>query len=174
MTAFEYEIESQFGQSAYTTPDEFQEFVIQHVIENTLIQFNDGSPIVLKNGLVKLGHETSVTFELSETPQSIESLVVKNSSFKDISRNQSALMVIKKGFSKDQFRLDRNNDHTASLIVDNSKFNLFITIKEKKSNVPLLFITGAALLIGFSLYFSYYYYKKLKINSSQKNNVLNG
>ena len=171
LTAFEYEIESHFGESSYATPEEFQELVIQHVSERLSIQFNDGSPVILKNGMVKLGHETSVTFKLSETPQSIESLVVKNSSFNDIPRNQSALIVLKKGFAKDQFTLDRKNDHTAVLSVQNSKFNLVIPTEEKKINFSL-FILGAALVMGCSLYFLYNNDKKSKFKSSLINDIV--
>ncbi|MCF8244262.1 MAG: hypothetical protein K9J37_05610 [Saprospiraceae bacterium] len=48
---------------------------------------------------MQLGHETSVVFELAGVPENFSEISVKNSSFKDISRNQSALIVLKKGFA---------------------------------------------------------------------------
>jgi len=123
LTAFEYEVEAHFGKSAYTTPEEFRELVIQILQENLEIRFND-ELIELQNGVVKLGHETSVTFEVVGIPEVIEFLELTNRGFDDIAYNQSILMVVKKGFSSNQFILDKSNAHTAKLEVGDTQFEL--------------------------------------------------
>ena len=91
MTAFEYEVEQHFGKDAFATPEEFRDLVIKHVQENMFIKFNNMDEVVLKNGNVKLGHETSVVFEIEGTPETVNNLTVKNSSFSKIYHNQSGL-----------------------------------------------------------------------------------
>lgn len=93
LTGFEYEIHQNFGKDSYATPEEFQELVIKHVKDNVSILFDESNNVVLKNGLVRLGHETNVIFEVKGVPGNFEEVKFKNSSFKDISRNQSALII---------------------------------------------------------------------------------
>lgn len=153
LTAYEYEIEQHFGENSYATPEEFQELVLQHVQEHISILFNDTHAVALENGMVKLGHETSVVFEVVGTPETIHSLDVKNSSFSDISRNQGTLIVLKEGFSKDQFILNDANKHTAVLKVSGSKFELVSSVQEKTQYSFLIF--GGALLVLSIIYFAY-------------------
>ncbi len=133
LTAFEYEVEYHFGAESYATPEEFQELVIQHVQKQTSIYANEIDQVQLLDGVVKLGHETSVTFKLTGIPSELKLLELTNASFKEIPRNQSALMLLKKGFEKNQFRLDRNNQHKARLKISESKFELEKFVAEKTS-----------------------------------------
>ncbi|WP_020538604.1 DUF6702 family protein [Lewinella cohaerens] len=153
LTAFEYEVEKHFGESSYASPEEFQALVIKHVQENTSILFNGTNAAVLQNGQVKLGHETSVSFEVKSTPEDFQSLAVKNSSFSDISRNQGALIVLKEGFAKDQFILNNSNEHTAKLEVRDAKFEL-ITPTQEKAQFPFLILAGALLVLSL-IYFAF-------------------
>ena len=159
LTAFEYEIENHYGKGSYTSPEEFQGLAIKHLQGNISILFNDINAVKLKNGLVKLGHETSVTFEVDGAPESLQSLVVKNSSFSNLSRNQSALIVLKEGFSNDQFTLNNNNDHTVELQVKDAKFELVIPAQSNTKGIVLIFAT--ILLVITLLYFAY---RKLRTN----------
>ena len=129
LTAFEYEIENQYGQNAYTTPEEFQELVLDHVKENIFIKINQEGPVKIRNSQVKIGHETHVFFEMEDIPKDIYNIAIKNSSFKNITRNQSALVILKNGVSKDQFVLDGSNRHSIELAVDHSKFTIVSNAK---------------------------------------------
>ncbi len=143
LTACEYEVDTHFGKNAFATAEAFQDLLEQHVQENILIQFNGMKAATLQNGVVKLGHETSIIFQLSEVPRKINSLKIRNTSFASIARNQSALMVIKKDFEKDQFVLDNSNDHTANFKMLDTKFELLD--ESPKQRQKTLFI-GAGLL----------------------------
>lgn len=153
LTAFEYEIESHFGESSYTTPEEFQKLVIQYTQENISILFNKENQAILRGGIVKLGHETSVIFEVVGTPESIQSLKVKNSSFSNISRNQSALIVLKDGYAKEQFVLNDSNMHTADLKLKNAKIVLVKPSEENSNDFILIFAIGCLVLA--ILYFGF-------------------
>ena len=122
LTAFEYEIESNYGKDAYSTPEEFRDLVIDHVKKHVSVEFNQLAAVAIQNAYVKLGHETNVVFELTDVPKLINSVRVKNNCFEDINRNQSALIILKEGMAQDQFVLDQSNDHTTTLQVAHSKF----------------------------------------------------
>jgi len=122
LTAFQQEVRMHFAETPYKTPEEFQQMVLEHIKNNVDISFNDGSKITLGQGMVKLGHETKVVFEVFGIPSDLQSIHVKNATFKDIGRSQSALFVFKDGFSKDQFILNNDNEHTLQLKVSGNKF----------------------------------------------------
>ncbi|TXF87650.1 hypothetical protein FUA23_18260 [Neolewinella aurantiaca] len=151
LTALEYEVETHFGKDSYATPEEFMELVLRHVKEHTSIVFNGTDAAELRNGRVKLGHESSVVFEVAGTPETLQSLMVKNTSFSEISRNQSALIVLKDGFSKDQFTLNNKNGHTVELQVNDAEFELVAAAEESNTNYLLALVGGLvlALAIGF-------------------------
>lgn len=152
LTAFQYEVKYHFGDSAYATPKEFQDLVLELVKENILIKFNDAN-IRLDSGIVRLGHETNVVFKVSGTPKDIETLFVKNGTFSHVSRNQSALILLKKGFQKEQFILNFKNEHTVKLIATDDKF-ILDTPQDKTQAYLLIFaLIGLALVIAvFSFY----------------------
>lgn len=122
LTAFQYEIGTHFVETPYKSPEEFQKMVLEHIKNNLEIRFNDGKAISLRQGMVKLGHETKVVFEVVGIPSEIRSVYIKNTAFKDISRNQNAFLLFKDGFAKDQFVLNQANAHTLQLNVSGNAF----------------------------------------------------
>jgi hypothetical protein len=131
LTAFEYEIENQYGDSAYTTPKEFKTLVINYLHDNVSILLNNSQFIGLQNGMVKLGHETSVTYQLTSPLDSIENLTFHNGSFRNIPRNNNLVFILKDGFSKDQFILNNENNQTIKL---QTKGNQFVLVKPRKKS----------------------------------------
>ena len=166
LTAFEYEIENHFGISAYSTPEEFQDLVVPHMTKHILIRTNENKIAKLKNGIVKLGHETSVTFEVMEIPSTFNGIIVTNSSFQTIPRNQSALIVLKKGFDKNQFKLDNNNNHTANLIVNNSKFEMVTAFVEASRFYQSLSMVLGGVLISTFLFIFYWRNRNRKVQTT--------
>jgi hypothetical protein len=157
LTGFEYEIHQNFGENSYATPEEFQELVMKHVQENISILFDESNNVVLKNGIVRLGHETNVIFEVKGVPENFKAVEFKNSSFKDISRNQSALIILKKGVTQKQFVLNNANQHTANLILKDLQLVSLNPTTKKAMVTPNLYI-GIALLVilGFWIYLNNY------------------
>lgn len=151
LTAFEYVVEERFGADAYATPEEFRELVVDYVTENVSVRYNDAELAPLKDGGVKLGHEASVTFRVTGIPEDARSLAVSNTTFSNISRNQSALMVLKEGFAKKQFMLDNTNAHTAKLKLSNADFVLVAPGAERSAYLfPLLLIVALlAAVLGY-------------------------
>lgn len=95
---------------------------VEHLKNNLSIRIDGKEVFLLENAHVQLGHETSVVFELTGVPENFSKIAVKNSSFKDISRNQSALVILKKGFAQKQFILNDANGHLVDLEAEGTSF----------------------------------------------------
>ncbi|KAG1658329.1 hypothetical protein GQR58_023086 [Nymphon striatum] len=96
--------------------------VIEHIKNNLQLSFNDSQNITLGKGDVRLGHETKVVFQVFGIPSDIKSVLVKSTVFDDIHRSQSALVLLKEGFNKEQFVLNDANNHTMELQVNGNEF----------------------------------------------------
>jgi hypothetical protein len=143
LVAFQQEIRTHFAETPYQTPEEFQQMVLEHIKSNLDITLNESQAITLSHGIVKLGHETKVVFEVSGMPLDIHSLLVKNSIFKDIHKSKSALVILKAGFKKEHFVLSDENNHTLKLVVDQNKFVL-----ETRNKASFLSFSVLMILIG--------------------------
>lgn len=165
LTAFEYVVEEHFGLSAYATPEEFQELVVNYMRDHIAIQFNGTHPAILRNGMVKLGHETNVVFELAGLPETIKSLSLENKSFKDIARNQSVLAIYKEGFSRNQFTLDNTNNHSVILRAGQAGFEA-VERDETWARTYLL-LPGILLVVSFFFFFVYQQGWGKKLNVSR-------
>ncbi|MDP5106877.1 MAG: hypothetical protein NWQ31_11985 [Polaribacter sp.] len=122
LTAFQQVIKTNFAETPYKTPEEFQQMVIEHIKNNLTITFNGNQNIAFSKGIVKLGHETKVVFEILGVPLDIKTVLIKNSTFKDIYKNQSGMLLLKSGFKKEHFILNNKNNHTLKLIADVDQF----------------------------------------------------
>lgn len=136
LTAYEYEVNLNYGEEAFKTPEEFKELVIQHVKTNISIYIDGGERQVLENAQVSLGHETNVVFFLENFPSDFTTIIISNSSFQDISRNQSALVLLKSGFEKQQFVLNNANNHLAMLEKNGLRFEYRTPEKKPENKSP--------------------------------------
>lgn len=146
LTAFEYEVEAHFGKDAFATPQAFEELVLQHLQNTISIHFNDGNLANLTSGQVALGHETNVVFTVSGVPKKMDQIEVINTAFADIHRNQSALIVLKKGVEKKQFMLDATNNHMIRLAFDEHTLREVQQAGMSVSSISIGVLTGVALL----------------------------
>ena len=149
LTAFEYEVEASFGKEAYDTPEAFQALVLAHVKKNLAISFDGSEQVNIDNGFINLGHETNVVLEVIGVPETFKALTIKNTSFKDIHRNQSALVILKKGVAQDQFVLDKSNGHTADLLISQDKF-ILVSKASIGGKMMLMFVVIFAFILTFA------------------------
>jgi len=122
LTAFDHIIKVNYPPDSFKSAEEFQALVLAHLKENIQVTFNEDEVVTLQNGGVKLGHETIAVFEVVGVPKEIQSVYVKNSGFETISRNQNTLVVLKKGFEKNRFTLNKKNAHALHLQIVDKKF----------------------------------------------------
>lgn len=115
LTAFEYEVEQRYGADAYDSPEAFEQLVAD-VVRTSVTVEADGAPAVSFGApVVRLGHETSVSFPLEGLPAGVQRLRVRNASFEHVGHHRSALVIVADGVDKEQFALQANNDFAVDL-----------------------------------------------------------
>lgn len=141
LSAFESEIEYSYHKGAYKTPTEFEELVIEHFQKKSFLVVN-GDTIKFLNPQVSLGHETTLFAELSEIPNDIESMQIKNAIFGDISHSICEVIITLNGIPQKQFLLTSENKHEAMLRLE---IGTWVMIENEH---PLFIFTKSALIIS--------------------------
>lgn len=169
LTAFQHEVRTHFSETPYETPEEFQQMVLEHMMNNLHFSFNGGEEVTLSHGVVKLGHETKVVFEVFGIPSVINSVLVKNTAFKDIHKNQSALFLFKEGFNKEQFLLNNANNHALALEVSGNKFMEVAQSRAGFSESGLFVVAFPLILVALAFVTGL---KPVRVISNKKNETL--
>jgi len=157
LTAFQQEVRNHYAATPYKTPEEFSSMVIDHVQSNVIITTSGEKMVTLKEGKVKLGHETSVYFQIDGLNSDFKELSVINTSFSDILRSQSALILLKKDFDKKQIMLNKSNDYAVTVITSDNRFEEFQHITKIGGRQTLYIITSVmGVLVILLLIFAYY------------------
>lgn len=146
LTAFQHEVQTHFSETPYQSPEEFQVMVLEHVKNNLRIRFNE-MDITFGKGIVQLGHETKVVFEIFGIPRDIQTVQIKNTAFQDIHKNQSALVLLKKHFNKEHFVLNGANNHTLKLYVEGETFKILETTQSNNTIFNLGCILGGIFMV---------------------------
>lgn len=155
-SALEYEIKKTFGADSYKSKEEFDKLVLKHFRNNLDLVANTKDKLTLNSDRVKIGHESQVLFKISGMPKDLQSITIKNSSFKDIYHHQSALMVFKNGFEKKQFLLNNENNNTLKLKADSNNWVLASNMDFKLPNsLKIIGLAGILLVLGFLFYSVY-------------------
>lgn len=153
LTAFQYEIKNKYTANSYKTPEEFKNLVVKHLLENISIICDDNKKIQLENLAVKLGHGTKVSFKVSGMPVSFNTISIKNTSFQNLTKSQSALIILKKGISKEQFILNETNNHTLKLNIKGSNFKHVVDTSFEDNNKGYLTWILSGLLVIIIIFF---------------------
>jgi hypothetical protein len=172
MTAFEYEVHYMFGDKSYATPEEFEELVIKHVKDNFSAIGDDSIPLELTTGQVRLGHETSVYFQLPNMSSDVEQLEIINTTFADINRNQTALVFAPKGVKPIQLKLDSKNNHSTAIKRENETWSFTIARDNLSSMAGYLpyMIGGMSFLL--SILWGTTRFKNKQSGSTYKNSLM--
>ncbi|SFW20868.1 DUF6702 family protein [Cellulophaga fucicola] len=149
LTAFQQEIRLHYADTPYKTPEEFKQMVLDHLKKNVSFVFNGSNTITLSNGFVQLGHETKVVFTVEGVPAKQTKLLVKNTAFTDVYKSKSALVILKKGFTKERFVLNEANKHRLELRAQDTNFVLSTTQEASIFSYQNLFVILCITGIGF-------------------------
>lgn len=114
LDAFRKEVRLHFSKTPYTTPEEFNEQLLNHISATLSINAENKS-VSLGDGTVSLGHETSVVFTQIKLPKSAKQVVLTNGAVKDIYRHTTKLIVTPLGAEKQSFILNKSNNFTATI-----------------------------------------------------------
>ncbi|MCB4797728.1 hypothetical protein [Neotamlana laminarinivorans] len=121
LTAFQTIVHDEFGEKSYKTADEFKDLVFQLLKDNQEL-YLDNKIITLKNQKVKLGHETIVLYQVN-MPNSLNTISYKNDVFKNIYKSKMAFLVLKNDVKKELFYLNKDNNYSINLQLNNNQFN---------------------------------------------------
>jgi hypothetical protein len=160
LTAFEGEIDYQFGKNAYKSPEAFQLLVIKYFQNNCLVIMNDDT-VKLIHPTVMLGHETTLFAELLNAPNKFNSIYIKNTLFKDMPSNMCEIILTLKGLTQKQYILDEGNKHEVKLSTENNKWTVVKAPNWSYKNPNLLF--GVVLFLVVSAIITIAIRKKKKI-----------
>ncbi|MDF9799310.1 hypothetical protein OKW21_004573 [Catalinimonas alkaloidigena] len=150
MTAFQYEVRNAYGDDSYASPEEFNQLLVNHLKEHIALQLNKEN-VTLENGLVRLGHATTVAFELSGVPEAVEEVFVENRGFENIHHSQIIFSIVKEELDKFQFILNEENNFQISLSLEDNQILLAETSWNSKWAFGAISIVVAGLL-GFLFY----------------------
>lgn len=161
MTAFQYEVRNAYGDDSYATPDEFNQLLLKHMKEQVQLKVN-GKELTLKNGLVKLGHATTVAFEIPDFPDEVEEVFVKNTGFENINNSYVVFSIVKNEIDKSSFILSEVNDYKINVVLQNHE----VLIAEIPGNSLWRSIVGASIIIGSFIYLVHMSSSKKEFNHS--------
>ncbi|WP_147383190.1 DUF6702 family protein [Pontibacter oryzae] len=150
LTAFQQEVRYTYGEDSYTSPEEFNKLVIKHLKDKVSLNIN-GREVALGNGLVKLGHATTVAFKLSGVPADVSEVYVKNAGFQDIHHSQVVFSVVKNELGRKQFILSEENNYQAHLALEGNQIELVKT-SDRATSLTWLLVPGIALMLMLGLY----------------------
>ena len=147
LSGFEYVVNNTYGDEAFATPKEFEELVFE-LISKRLRLTADGIAVDIKNPKMKLGHEGMVVYQVT-MPDDFETVEIKNNFFQSIHKSKSSFVVLKNGVNRELFSLEKNNDYTVNLKLEENAFALQNTGAYTASisdNIIVLIATGLTIL----------------------------
>ena len=151
LTAFQQEVNYVNGEGAYPSPEEFQDLVLQLFKSRFSFVLNNNDTIKFKNSKVLLGHETKIVAEISNLPEEVNHIYLKNALFKDLHNSQSVAIFLLDGFPEEKFTLQRDNQHELNIILEDKKW---VVPTAKSDDIPLKYLPYLiTLIIGGLLLF---------------------
>ena len=114
LTGVEAQINETYSPDAYKTAEEFQQLANEHFIKSLTLSIND-QPIKVVNPNVQLGHGTQFSAEAQGIGDTVESIDLINTFFKDLHGNRMTVVLLSDQFPKTQYTLSDSNQHQLSL-----------------------------------------------------------
>jgi len=154
LSACQYELKNSYPDINIDSLDanRFQALLLQHLKET--IQIKCGSYVgELTNGMIILGHQTDVRFDVIGMPKKVTSLEIKQLGFGTLKNHSCILKVIAKSCDLGTFILQDDNNFSVVLEVKNS--GLIEKVSGKSVSHWWFFISVACSAGFVFLYFTY-------------------
>lgn len=114
LTGVEAQINETYSTNAYKTAEEFQQLANEHFVKSLTLSINN-QPIKVVNPNVQLGHGTQFSAEAQGIGDTVESIDLTNTFFKDLHGNRMTVVLLSDQFPKTQYTLSDSNEHHLSL-----------------------------------------------------------
>ncbi|MDN5565799.1 MAG: hypothetical protein L0G25_03270, partial [Psychrobacter sp.] len=110
LTGVEAQIDQTYSKEAYQTVEQFQSLAREHFM-NSLTLFINDKPITLANPRVQLGHGTQFIAEAQNIPETIQSIELTDTFFKDLHGNKMTVIFMSDQFPATTYVLNNKNNH---------------------------------------------------------------
>lgn len=127
--------------------DEFQKLVTGYIKDNIFLNANTNFIGELREGAIKLGHQTDLDFNVIGLPNEISTLRVQIKGFDETSDHNTIFNIIDATDSSKNFEIKKDNQFTVSIEKANGKFQA--SGEESNLLVPFIALT---LLVLFSVF----------------------
>lgn len=97
------------------TADEFQRLVLRHLRETVTIEDSKKGAIELKNGLIKLGHQTDIRFDITGISGQPRELRVQHLGFFTLRNHYCVFTIVTPETGRTNFILQQDNRFTVDL-----------------------------------------------------------
>ncbi|MGE6473989.1 hypothetical protein [Psychrobacter sp. NPDC078631] len=114
LTGVEAQINETYSTNAYKTAEEFQQLANEHFVKSLTLSINN-QLIKVVNPNVQLGHGTQFSAEAQGISDTVESIDLTNTFFKDLHGNRMTVVLLSDQFPKTQYTLSDSNEHHLSL-----------------------------------------------------------
>ena len=144
LTAFQQEVNFVNGEGFYKSPEEFRNLVIKHFNSRFSMIINKKDTLQFKNPKVFLGHETKLVVEIIGLPETINTIQLKNTLFKDIYHSQSIVIFLLEQFPTQKFSLDVDNKYQINVVLKDGNWE---NILEEKMTSNFKYVGYFAILL---------------------------
>lgn len=134
--------------------NKFQELLLNHFKKNIQFIANNNDTLLLSKGMLSIGHETQLIFEVSDLPQTVHTLHLKYGALSSQYDHFAILQISLADKTTGKFIFNNGNNYELSLINKNKT----LVLEENKSTSSLpgyLFpgVTGVLLIIAGFIFF---------------------
>jgi hypothetical protein len=152
-TAYEFEIKNSYPTMKMDSlnTETFQKLLLKHFREKIKIEANGVGTIQLKNGKIILGHQTDVRFDIMGMPEILKSLDLQHLGFGTLRDHYCILKIITREHNSQNFILQKENNFSMSLEINNSGF-----AERPKINFKNWIVLGIVCIAILSLLFVLY------------------
>lgn len=124
--------------------EKYQKLLLKYLQENIILTANGEKMANLHNGIIKLGHQTDLIYEVNGLPEKLTSLYLKLDGFENDSKHNSIFKIVTPQLKSKNFILKKDNEFQLSLEKANEEFQLV----PKEDNTSLFLpIMGLTVLV---------------------------
>ena len=114
LTGVEAQINQTYLPDAYSTAEQFQTLAREHFVNSMTLSIND-QPITIANASMQLGHGTQFIANAQDVPETITSIKLSNTFFKNLHGNKMSVIFLSNQLPSDRYVLNDANQHKLSL-----------------------------------------------------------
>jgi hypothetical protein len=124
LSAYQYELANSYPNQRFDSVQVnlFRPLLLNHLRRNIRIKANNSKAASLQNGMVILGHQTDVRFDVKGVPEELQSIDIQQLSFYSLGGHYCLFKIITLRNGTFSHVLERENNYSVSLVLENDRF----------------------------------------------------